>query len=289
MKTIQQNVLPGLDWSKDGYASISGSLLERAQSIDAVICHWADDWNACQYQFPSMISIRSLTPIAYLKSFPHLATFATNGPRSITGLQELASGYAENERLAVPRRHLEPASQLLTPAACYHIYPRLAGEELESPRVFTMVCQCHRREDYYLPLQRQWCFNMREIVCLGAKNDVDTFTDRLHSRIDKLVTTLGLAAEWKVATDPFFDPARDPKAVAQKLDSVKKELCIGNGLAIASINNHRSFFGECYHITHNGKSVRSACVAFGIERWLYAFSQHFGPDASKWPIPEAVS
>jgi hypothetical protein len=50
----------------------------------------------------------------------------------------------------------------------------------------------------------------------------------------------------------------------------KRELCLADGLAIASINRHRSFFGEAYDIRYGNEPARSACIAFGIERWLFA-------------------
>ena len=61
-----------LQWSEDGYVAISGSLLDRANELDAVFRGWAEESDGTEYRFPSMISAKSLAPIAYLKSFPHL-------------------------------------------------------------------------------------------------------------------------------------------------------------------------------------------------------------------------
>jgi len=33
----------------------------------------------------------------------------------------------------------------------------------------------------------------------------------------------------------------------------------------------------------NGEAAFSGCVAFGVERWLYAFLSRFGPDERSWP------
>jgi hypothetical protein len=98
---------------------------------------------------------------------------------------------------------------------------------------------------------------------------------------------LDLETAWCTATDPFFDPNADPKALAQILEPVKQELCTNDGLAISSVNKHRSFFGECYDIQVGGEVAHSACVAFGIERWLFAMLQAHGNDAANWPAAGA--
>jgi hypothetical protein len=87
------------------------------------------------------------------------------------------------------------------------------------------------------------------------------------------------------ASDPFFDPSRNPKFLAQRLDPVKTEMIFGDGLAIGSINFHRNYFGEAFGIARGGEAAFSGCVAFGLERWLYAFLSRFGPDVRRWPLP----
>jgi hypothetical protein len=129
---------------------------------------------------------------------------------------------------------------------------------------------------------------MRELVCIGKPEAVENFVNQSQQRIDRLVQRLGLEAQWQVATDPFFDPLQDPKAVAQQIEPVKRELVLADGLAIASINRHRSFFGECYGITRDESFAHSACVAFGLERWLCALLRHFGKDPGNWPALEAM-
>mgnify|MGYP001187788340 FL=1 len=269
-----------LHWSGDGYAAISGDLLEWLQKLDRCFLAWAKTLGAKEHRFPSLIALESLAPIAYLKSFPHLATFASCGVRDDSALRAIAAntGDLSNDWLDAPRH-------LLTPAACYHFYHRLAGSEIDGPLFLTTKCQCHRREEYYLPLQRQWCFEMRELVCIGDAGAIDRFTHHCAERISTLLRQLRIDATWQTATDPFFDPAADPKALAQLLEPTKQELCLSGGLAIASSNKHRRFFGECYDIRLGGKPAESACVAFGLERWLFAMFEAHGADVSEWPQP----
>lgn len=285
MNTAVHELVEGLHWREDGCASLSGALLDYADALDAEFRRWADDIGAAAYRFPSLIAAKDLAPIGYLKSFPHLATFVTSADRREISLRALAADYGTADRISVSGERFEPVEQLLTPAACYHFYPMLAGNDFTGPVYLTTNCQCHRREDHYLPLQRQWCFRMREFVCIGDRNAVREFTGTMRARIGGLLAELGLAAVWKTATDPFFDPATDPKAMSQLLEPAKRELRTPHGLAIASINEHRSFFGECYEIRCRGEASHSACVAFGIERWLHAMIERLGPGAASWPVP----
>jgi hypothetical protein len=278
--------LAGIQWSEDGYAAISGELLDWAQKLDAQIGRWASDFGATDYRFPAMIPARFLAPMAYLRSFPHLATFVTSGDRRETSLRSLANDCAMAERIALDEDRFEPVEQLLAPAACYHFYPRFAGSRFRQPTFLSTRCQCFRREEDYQPLQRQWCFEMREIVCIGNPAAIEKFTADCTRRIEILLNRLGLPGSWQIATDSFFDPQADARALAQILEPTKKELCTPDGLAIGSVNHHRGFFGEIYDISVGRETAHSACAAFGIERWLFAMAQQHGNDISAWPDPE---
>jgi len=66
---------------------------------------------------------------------------------------------------------------------------------------------------------------------------------------------------------------------------------VDDSVAAASFNPHERFFGEAFDIRlADGSPAASACVAFGIERWLLAFLAAHGTSARGWPtIPPALS
>ena len=77
-----------------------------------------------------------------------------------------------------------------------------------------------------------------------------------------------------------LDDARDPLIIAE---GWKGE---GRDVAIASFNSHGDFFGRRMNIRLPGGEVaHSGCVAFGLERWAYAFFCQNGLDAARWPAP----
>ncbi len=275
--------LKGLDWSDDGRATLSGELLEWSIALDTVVRDRALALGATEYRFPSLIPARALAPVAYLRSFPQLATFAVAPKRA--DLPQFAAEHGVAHEIPVSADRFVDASYLLTPAACYHFYPAFSGREISEPLLLTTRCQCHRCEDHYEPLRRQWAFEMREVVCIGDRESIAHFAERWCNEVGKLRRHLGIAAAWQTASDPFFDPAGDPKALAQLLEPGKEELVTPCGLAIASVNLHRSFFGESYGIRAGGAPAQSACVAFGIERWLDAMQNAHGSRGSDWPAP----
>jgi hypothetical protein len=112
---------------------------------------------------------------------------------------------------------------------------------------------------------------------------VRSFLARYENKVDDFFQRIHLNVEWKNATDPFFNPSRNPKFLAQKLDPVKTEMVFETGLAIGSVNFHRNYFGEAFQIRREGQDAYSGCVAFGIERWIFAFLNQFGPDQKNWP------
>ena len=287
MNAVMDHELADLHWDGHGSATLCGALFEWSLALDRVVRGRAQAAGATDYRFPSLISAAALAPVAYLRSFPHLATFVTAGRRD--ALADVARQHGTAGRVPMSAERFDDATHLLLPAACYHCYPMLAGRQLEAPLLLTMRCQCFRRESHYVPLQRQWCFEMREVVCVGDAAATAAFCDDWQGGIDRLLAALGISATWRTATDPFFDPSHDPKALAQLIEPTKQELCMQDGLAIASVNRHRRFFGESYDIRIGETAAESACVAFGIERWLHAMRETHGSRVDAWPAPGAAT
>ena len=269
--------LEGLSWYPNGQSALSGHLLALYQALDDYLVREATDQGAEAHAFPSFIPARELAKVDYLHAFPHHATFAVGLVNDEANLAAFAEAN-ETERDAWTLTEVEPVRDILTPAACYHFYIGLQGRRIDGPRLLTTRCTCHRREAAYLPLQRQWSFNMREWVCLGDEASVDGFLSDGQRRAKALAEALGIEARWQQATDPFFRPEANPRYLAQKILPVKQELVLDDGLAIASVNRHGDHFGRAFEIDHAGAPAHSDCVAFGLERWLYALAQAFDGD-----------
>jgi hypothetical protein len=271
--------IPGLGWYGNGQSVLSGALLGLYRDLDDLFLRWSARVQAEEFRYPTFIPVSALQRIGYFQSFPHLATFPVTIPRDDARLREFAAG-ATSSTLELGAC---PCADVLTPAACYHVYIGMSGRQLNAPAWITTVNTCFRREDYYRPLERQWSFSMREIICLGDGETVAAFAAGARRQLSDFLARIGLPVAWQTATDPFFDPKANAKYVMQKIDPVKTELVFGDQLAIGSINLHRQFFGSSFGISLAGAPIHSACVAFGLERWLKAFVTTFGHEAAKWP------
>ena len=272
---------PGLTWLASGQSALSGDLLELDGRLDGVFQSWAAQRGATPYRVPTFIAVADLARLDYFHSFPHLVTFPVSLEASEGNLARFAGQPPAGGEVRLTET--APVRDVLTPAACYHFYSLLRGRTLPGPVYLTTRATCFRREAYYAPLERQWSFSMREIVCLGTADEVKAFLDAEQARVAAFAGRLGLPLAFDNATDPFFNPARNPKFLMQKLEPVKTEMVFQGRLAIGSLNFHRNYFGEAFEIRREGAEAFSGCVAFGIERWIAALVRQFGPKAADWP------
>lgn len=276
--------LPGLGWMENGQSILSGPLLDLFRRLDQQCLSWAAQVDADEYLFPTFIPAHELNKLDYFRSFPHLVTFPVSLDQQEQNLELFRSQEPVGENGCVHLTKTAEVKDVLTPAACYHIYIAMQGQSFKAARYFTTRNTCFRKEVEYHPLQRQWSFSMREIVCIGSAADVQEFLRSFESLLSEFFEKINLPVTFEHATDPFFKPSTSPKYVMQRLDPVKKEMIFDKKLAIGSLNYHRSYFGETFKIQQDGRPLSSGCVAFGLERWLYAFLTTFGPEREKHPI-----
>jgi seryl-tRNA synthetase len=273
----------GLRWHTNGQASLSGAVLDLAGRIDRSFVALAEAWGAHEQQFPVLISASELDKLDYFRSFPHLISFPVSLDPDDANLERFTQGRVVNERGEVELAETAPVREVLTPAACYHIYIHEQGRSLPGPRYYTTRNSCFRRERYYEPLRRQWGFSMREIVCAGTIDEVRAFLGGCRHHVEGLLRAVGLPVDWATATDPFFQPLKNGKYIAQRINPTKTEAVYGGDLAIASVNLHQDHFGRAFAIERDGAPAFTGCVAFGLERWLWAVIAEHGDQPARWP------
>jgi seryl-tRNA synthetase len=222
----------------------------------------ATSFGAREVQYPVLISREALERAEYQQAFPHLLMSVcrpgSSEPGQPTGSDALG-----------PDNH---GAWCLSPAVCYHTYAQLAGQELNAPTVVTARGRCFRAERETTPGVRQIEFEMRELVCLGPADRIETFANAVQSAVETVAIDLGLPGRWETAEDPFFLPAASGKALLQRLLKLKVEYQWPGpgGLALASVNRHGTFFGQRFNITTpDGRPAHSACVAVGLDRWAH--------------------
>jgi hypothetical protein len=184
---------------------------------------------------------------------------------------------------------------VMPPAACYAVYGARKSARLDdTPILVTTRGRCFRDEaDFEPSLGRLRVFEMREIVALGSRHEVERFRREMIDRARGLVSELDLAGCIQIANDPFFlqGPGNESRGrrLMQQVLPLKYELQLtldasGRSCAVASFNHHLDFFGRRFRIRlDSGATAHTGCVAFGLERWVLAFLGQHGTDARDWP------
>lgn len=275
-----------------GVTTVRGDLASLARALDQAIAAFCGVETRDEWRVPPAVDFDTLARADYFASFPQWLTLASHLSDDTEKLRRVAE---HDDPAAAVRQAIAPPKAVLNPAVCYHVYAGTAGTIIESPMLVTAQATCWRHEGHHIALERGWAFTMREIVCVGSPSDASAFLERSIGRVLDLARALDIAASIEVATDPFFAPVARAKQLLQQVMELKRELLlpvdVDRRIAAASFNLHGTFFGDAFDITlPSGEAATTACVAFGLERWLLAFLVRYGPDASGWPeIPKADS
>ncbi len=246
-------------------------------------------------RFPPVMSRAHIQKSGYLHSFPNLlgAVCCLHGEET-----EIRAAVDGNKAKGAWVESLDATDLVLTPAACYPLYPLVAarGRVPASGLVFDVASDCFRHEPSQ-QIDRFQSFRMREFVRIGSPEQVVVFRRQWMSCAPEIADLLGLQYKTEAASDPFFGRAGKLMAVNQVEQALKFELLIPvrseqQPTACMSFNYHRDHFGKTWDLaTDAGDLVHTGCVAFGIDRLTLALFAAHGLDLRHWPASarEALS
>jgi seryl-tRNA synthetase len=256
------------------------------ERLAALITRHRDDGTELM-RFPPVMSRAQLEKSGYLKSFPNLLGCVCSLHGSERDINDAVKRFDAGGDWTTS---LSPADLVLSPAACYPVYPIAAsrGPLPQGGLRFDVAADCFRREPSR-HLDRLQSFRMREYVCIGSPDDVAAFRDSWMERAQGLARELGLSFRVDHASDPFFGRVGQIKAVSQKQQSLKFELLVPlrseqQPTACMSFNYHREHFGTTWGILDaDGEPAHTGCVAFGMDRLAVALFHTHGTDLVRWP------
>jgi seryl-tRNA synthetase len=238
-------------------------------------------------RFPPVMSRAIVEKSGYLKSFPHLLGSVSCLHGGEVAIRNLLDGQATDGDWV---SGLGATDLVLTPAACYPLYPLVAarGYVPENGLLFDVASYCFRREVSHEPGRLQ-SFRMREYVFVGAPERALEFRKRWLAHAEELAQQLALPYRLAPASDPFFGRVGKIMAMSQVEQSLKFELLIPvnseeEPTACMSFNYHQDHFGATWGMqTSNRHTAHTACVAFGLDRLGLALFATHGLEPSMWP------
>ena len=270
----------------DGVYARTGLYEEVVQALAALVTRNRPD-RAEVLRLPPVMSRSQLETSGYLKSFPNLLGCVSCLYGSEAAIRGAVDRPAEGRDWTDA---LGAADLVLTPAACYPIYPIAAtrGPVPTTGLAFDVACDCFRREPSS-SLDRLQSFRMREYVCIGAPSQILAFRQTGIERAKGIADRLGLTYHVDVASDPFFGRPAAFLAANQIEKALKFELLVPmvseiSPTACMSFNYHQDYFGLTWDLRQgSGEPAHTGCVAFGMDRLALAMFSTHGLEIDRWP------
>ena len=266
--------------SGQGTVGRSGAFMRLMNCLDGALERLAArEFQAISQSYNSLVPSDWLRRSGYFGSFPHSVTFAVHLKEDFDAIERFGQRHRHGENPVFEGvNEIASPEYCLSPAVCYHTYGALMGQNVPAGTIaaFTAHGRCFRYESKNLAgLDRLWEFSMREIVWLGARDEVLAAREKAINAMWQLVDLLDLSARIETACDPFFASDFPSLRFFQLANDLKYELKVDTApdqsVACASFNYHERFFGTRFEIgAGDGQPAHTGCAAFGLERLLYA-------------------
>ncbi len=275
-------ILPSTVKGAWGRGAVFEDILRR---FDALVMRLTKNDGADELQFPPILARTQIEELGYLDNFPQLAGSVHSFSGNEANARELGAKANAGERW---EHMLGPTQVMLTPAACYPVYPTFSGLLPDKGRLVTVLGWVFRHEPSDEPTRLQ-SFRMREFIRVGAPEVVVQWRDDWLQRGLSILRDLQLPVESDVASDPFFGRTGRMMAAQQVDQRLKFEILCpviskDKPTAICSFNWHQDHFSSKYGIrSADGSGAHTACMGFGLERVTLALIRTHGFNPLDWP------
>lgn len=239
-------------------------------------------------RFPPIMTRGALRTSRYLEGFPHLAGSIHCFCGDTGEHRQMLACIGEGGDESVFQK---PSEFVLTPAACYPVYPLVAcrGPVPAEGLLMDISSYCFRHEPSTDPARLQM-FRQREHVFFGTPRQTAGFQEQWMERTFALLDLLSLGGAADPASDAFFGRAGEMLGNAQKSERLKLEVLVAISdpavpHACGSVNHHKTHFSSAFGIFDEaGAMVHTSCAGFGLERLTLALLRRHGLLPRLWPM-----
>jgi seryl-tRNA synthetase len=269
-----------------GVYGLSGEFDDTLLRVDQFVGAFGAAERPDVMRFAPLVNRAHFERSGYLMSFPHLAGSVHSFAGDERAHRQMLDAVQEGRDWSWALPH---AGVVLTPAACYPVYPTLTGTLPAGGRVVDVMSYCYRHEPSD-DVARMQMFRMHEHIRAAEPWTVVKWRETWLDRVEQMARSLELDARLENASDAFFGRGGKLLAVSQRDQGLKVEIVAPIGseerpTAIMSLNYHQDHFGHQFDIqTADGEVAHTACVGFGLERLVLALYRRHGFNRASWSI-----
>lgn len=276
----------------EGIFVFQGQFLKLMNFFDGVVKSFAESIQGIEQHYPTRWPIELFKNINYFEEFPQNILLVSGVKKDRASLEIITSKYGKSNDFSEVELgdFLEPAYTALGTSTCDPCYYIHKNKKLGNNETFYALSKCFRNEKSATKqLDRLTEFSMREVIAAGQEEYVKSQRETFLQFIESFASFTGLACSLEKASDPFFTNVISEKGALQNQIESKFELLVPLGyqrpdLAVGSVNWHSDFFGRSFEIRDSSDYyMSSCCLAFGLERLVFAFLTQHGMDKTEWP------
>lgn len=266
-----------------GFGEKGKFLLEYLDELFANIAH---QLGAIEKMYPTLLPIRGYSKTGYLKKTPQYAMFCSAVNDNMSSLEQTDAAVHNNSVKDVVK---EP-EYALSPSACFHTYLEYEDAVLEDNTIVTFKQNVFRNEGRlnYREIGRLCDYHVREVVMIGSNEYVLEMRNKIMEKSTEIMKYLNLNGDISLASDSFVVPKMQMYRKIQRIDKSKYEMHLkvsdNKSISTASFNLHGKAFTDPFNIrVKNCEDTVTACVGFGLQRWVISFLSQYSLDEKKWP------
>lgn len=254
--------------------------------FDELFANIAHKLGAIDKLYPALLPIKEYYKTGYLKKTPQYAMFCSAVNDNISSLEQTDGAVHDHNVKDI----LKEPEYALSPSACFHTYLEYEDTVLEDNTLITFKQNVFRNEGRlnYSEVGRLCDYHVREIVMVGSDDYVLEMRNHIMEKSIEIMKELNLEGDISLASDSFVVPKMQMYRKIQRIDKSKYEIHLkvsdNKSISTASFNLHGKAFTDPFNIrVKNCEETVTACVGFGLQRWVISFLSQYSLDEQKWP------